>query len=90
MSFGSYLSASIQNHTILLTKTTAAQNGVAHSYHRVRGLYFLAVVFVRSIVHVIITNLEVAHELRVVPICKYTEPYYTSHKNNCRTKWSRA
>ena len=35
---------------ILLTKTTAAQNEVALSYHKVRGLYFLAVVFVRSIV----------------------------------------
>ena len=34
---------------ILLTKTTAAQNGVALSYHKVRGLYFLAVVFMRSI-----------------------------------------
>ena len=31
---------------ILLIKTTAAQNEVALSYHRVRGLYFLAVVFV--------------------------------------------
>ena len=28
--------------TILLTKTTAAKNEVALSYHRVRGLYFLA------------------------------------------------
>ena len=35
---------------IPLTKTTAAQNEVALSYHRVRGLYFPAVVFVRSIV----------------------------------------
>ena len=35
---------------ILLTKTTAARNGVALSYHSVRGLHFLAVVFVRSIV----------------------------------------
>ena len=35
---------------VLLTKTTAARNGVALSYHRVRGLYFLAVVFVRSII----------------------------------------
>ena len=34
-------------NTILLTKTTAAQNEVALSYHRVRGLYFLAVVFAR-------------------------------------------
>ena len=34
---------------IHLTKTTAAQNEVALSYRSVRGLYFLAVVFVRSI-----------------------------------------
>ena len=37
-------------HYILHTKTTAAQNEVALSYHKLRGLYFLAVVFVRSIV----------------------------------------
>ena len=37
---------------ILLTKTTAARNGVALSYHRVRGLCFLAGVFVRSIVYI--------------------------------------
>ena len=35
--------------TIHLTKTTAAQNEVALSYHSVRGLYFLAVVFVTNI-----------------------------------------
>ena len=35
---------------IPITKTTAARNGVALNYHSVRGLYFLAVVFVRSIV----------------------------------------
>ena len=34
---------------ILLTKTTAAQNGVALSCHKVRGLYFLAVASMRSI-----------------------------------------
>ena len=34
---------------ILLTKTTAAQNGVALSYRKLRRLYFLAVVFVRRI-----------------------------------------
>ena len=37
-------------HVIHLTKTTAAQNGVAFSYHSARGLYFLAVVFVAAIV----------------------------------------
>ena len=35
--------------SILLTKTTAAQNDDALSYYTVRGFYFLAVVFVRSI-----------------------------------------
>ena len=34
----------------LLTKTTAAQNDDALSYYTVRGLYFLAVVSVRSVV----------------------------------------
>ena len=33
----------------LLTKTTTAQNKVALSWHKVRGLYFLAVVFVATI-----------------------------------------
>ena len=35
--------------TILLTKTTAAQNEVTLNYRRVRGLYFLAVVFAATI-----------------------------------------
>ena len=35
---------------ILLTKTTAALNEVALSYHEVRRLYFLAVVFVVTII----------------------------------------
>ena len=34
----------------LLIKTTVTQNEVAFSYHRVRGLYFLAVVFAANIV----------------------------------------
>ena len=34
---------------IPLTKTTAAQNAVALSYHKMRGLYFLAVVFATTI-----------------------------------------
>ena len=38
------------NYTnILATKTTAALNEVALSYHRLRGLYFLAVVFAATI-----------------------------------------
>ena len=38
--------------SILLTKTTAAQNEVALSYHSVRGLYFLAVVFVSNLLRI--------------------------------------
>ena len=38
------------NRNILLTKTTAARNEVALTYHKVRGLHFLAVVFVATIV----------------------------------------
>ena len=34
---------------ILLTKANATQNEVALSYHRVRGLHFLAVVFAATI-----------------------------------------
>ena len=37
-------------NVILLIKTTAARNEVALSYHRVRGQYFLAVVFVANTV----------------------------------------
>ena len=37
-------------NTILLIKTTAAQNGVALSYYSVRGVCFLAVVFAVTIV----------------------------------------
>ena len=36
-------------YIILLTKTTAAQNEVALSYHKVRGIYFLAVFFAATI-----------------------------------------
>ena len=35
--------------TILLTKTTAARNEDALTYLRVRGLYFLAVVFAATV-----------------------------------------
>ena len=35
---------------ILLTKTTAAQNEVALSYHSMRGLYIQAVVFAATVV----------------------------------------
>ena len=43
------LSISIYIIYILLTKATAAQTEDVLSYYRVRGLYFLAVIFVRSI-----------------------------------------
>ena len=35
---------------ILITKTTAAQNEVALSYHKLRGLYFLAIIFAATII----------------------------------------
>ena len=44
---------------IPLTKTTAAQNEVALRYYRVRGLCFLAVVFVTTIVTHIIKKGEI-------------------------------
>ena len=50
-------------YTILLIKTTAAQNEVALSYHRVRGLHFLAVVFVATIV---IYNYKFCNEPRKI------------------------
>ena len=40
---------------INLTKTTAAQNEVALSYRSVRGLNFLAVVYMRSILYLVLT-----------------------------------
>ena len=39
---------------IFLTKTTAAQNEVALSHHRVRGLYFLAVVFAATMAYALL------------------------------------
>ena len=39
------------NNTTLLIKTTATQYEDALSYHRVRGLYFQAVVFVATILY---------------------------------------
>ena len=35
--------------SILLTETTASRNEVALIYHKVRGIYFLAVVFAATI-----------------------------------------
>ena len=39
------------SRSILLTEITAAQNEVALSYHIVRGLYFLTVIFVTTIIN---------------------------------------
>ena len=44
---------------ILPTKTAAAQNEVALSYHNVRGLYFLRVVFAATIVFLYFLLLDV-------------------------------
>ena len=45
-------SVDVQKHrmlSILITKTTATQNDVPLSYHKVRGLYFKAVIFAAAI-----------------------------------------
>ena len=39
------------NYCILLIKTTAAQNEVALSYHKARGLHFLEAAFAATIVY---------------------------------------
>ena len=48
-SFGGPLHLGVVLVIILLTKTTTAQNEVALSYHPVRGLYFMAVIFATTI-----------------------------------------
>ena len=49
MSFINFTKSTLLSElTILLTETAAAQNEVALSYHKMRGLYFLAVVFVAA------------------------------------------
>ena len=50
---------------ILLTKTTATQNEVALSYHRLRGVYFPAVVFVSTIVCEVLTSADIIANLVV-------------------------
>ena len=50
--------------TTILTKTTAAQNEDALSYHRVRGIYFLAVVLWAVYISYLISSLEVSLPLR--------------------------
>ena len=62
--------------TIIPTKTTASQNDVALSYYRVRGLYFLAAVFVATILfwfaHYLYYNSEVCVCVRVcVCVCVF-------------------
>ena len=77
-----YLETKHVKISILLTKT-AARNGVALNYRSVRGLYFLAVVFVKSIIiywrrgtcaiHVAVA-MEIEHVLRylIVYWCRVT------------------
>ena len=53
---------------MLLTKITAAQNQVELSYHRVRGLYFVAVRFVTTVV----VYIYIYHTLYSVHCTVYT------------------
>ena len=41
----------ITDFTTLFTKITAAENEATLTYHKVRGLYFLAVIFAATIMH---------------------------------------
>ena len=72
---------SSMHSSILLTKTTAAQNGVAHSYRSVRGLYFLAVIFVRSIDQVHPDHPLNAPLFLLPPTPQGLNPYITQRKN---------
>ena len=66
---------------MLLTKTTTAQNEVALSYHKVRGLYFLAVVFVRSIGTHIIKKGEIYQKLKSLVVCEGRPDFYFLFKS---------
>ena len=54
------------HYIILLTKTTAAQNEDALSYHRMRGLYFLATVFVATILTKQIENIDIINHYIII------------------------
>ena len=56
------MSPMLYTSIILLTKITAAQNEGALSYHRVRGLYFMAVVFAATIYN---DTLKTSYHIRV-------------------------
>ena len=49
-----------------MTKITAAQNEVTLSYHKVRGLYFLAVIFAATIVVAIVLNGKMEQHRQVI------------------------
>ena len=53
------------DHIILLTNTTIALNEVALSYNKVRGLYFLAVVFAANIIVYSTTVLNITNAFSV-------------------------
>ena len=63
--------------TILLTKTTAAQNEDGLSYHRVHGLYFLAVVFA-AIIYFLPYERYVDDVYTLASTCQYTETMFTN------------
>ena len=77
-------------HNILLTKTTAARNAIVLSYHRVHGLYFLAVVFVRSSNRCAVKS----HYYKPIPITLVLESstmelsFMTGCKGGCNDIWN--
>ena len=71
------------NFSILLTKTTAAQTEDALSYYRVRGLYFLAIVFVTTIVTVYLYSVNIYNY-----IVKNFDSKYLWNIRKCLPKYS--
>ena len=63
-------------YKILLTKTTAVENEVALSYHRMRGLYFLAVVFASTIESIVSTVQLLLNVSKLISILSYQNFQY--------------
>ena len=51
----------------LLTKTTTTQTEDALSYYRVRGLYFLAVVFATTILLILLAIIDLLASREIIP-----------------------
>ena len=71
------LNANSKNDYTLLTRTTAVLNEDALSYHNVRGLYFLTVVFAATIVSLLTHGGTDRH------VSCLTIQYFTNPRKKC-------